>query len=113
MPSPDTMWEAVRRYENAGFSAGFSVHPAGRLLCQACRKESDAKDVAMLALHRFEGESDPGDEAAVAALECPACRSRGTLVLTYGPTAPVEDRLVLNRLKDLRSANAAGLRPGL
>jgi hypothetical protein len=68
-----------------------------------------------LALHRLEGASDPGDEIAVAAVECPACEERGTLALAFGSSAPIEDKLVLSLLDDRREESVVeiGLRVGL
>ena len=94
----------VERYQSAGFTRGFRVRPGGRLLCLSCRHESDARDVAMLGLQRIEGASDPDDEAAVVAVECPICDSEGVLALAYGPAASADEAMVLARLRDERDA---------
>ena len=70
--------------------------------CGACRTVSDAATVSINALSRAEGASDPDDMAAVAALTCPWCSMGGALVLSYGPTASMEDADVLERLSDER-----------
>jgi hypothetical protein len=46
-------------------------------------------------LYRLEGASDPDDMVAVAALRCPSCKTRGTLVLSYGPETSAVDADVL------------------
>jgi hypothetical protein len=118
MPAPaaaehpeETLRDVVARYEHAGFRGQFGTRPAGRILCFACRGESDAHGVPLLALRRLEGSSDPGEEVAVAAVECPACRTRGTLALTYGVGAAAEDAVVLGLLRDRRGGT--GIPPGL
>lgn len=111
----DSLAEAVRRYEQHGFRAQMGTRPGGNVRCHACRRDSPARWVKLLALHRLEGDSDPEDEVAVAGVECPACGARGILALAFGPSAPAEDKLVLALLDDHRGAAAAqvGLRVGL
>jgi hypothetical protein len=36
---------------------------------------------------RFEGPSDPGDEAIVLGVACPRCGDRGIVVSAFGPDA--------------------------
>jgi len=38
-------------------------------------------------VYRFEGPSDPDEEAVVYALRCPRCGAQGALVSTYGAGA--------------------------
>jgi hypothetical protein len=51
----------------------------------------------VLRVYRFEGPSDPDEEAVVYGLRCPLCGAGGTLVSTFGPGADPElaDRLVM------------------
>jgi hypothetical protein len=107
----ETLGAATARYERKGFTGQFGALPGGRVQCFTCQHASEAGDVAMLALHRLEGASDPGEEMAVAAVECPVCDARGTLTLVYGPMAPPEDSMVLARLADERGAT--GIASGL
>lgn len=107
----ETLTEVVARYEAKGFKGQFAARAGGRILCTHCRHESDARDVSLQALHRLEGASDPSEEMAVAALECPVCDTKGTLVLTFGPSGTPEDGMVLARLPDDRGVT--GIRSGL
>lgn len=107
----ETLVDVVGRYEAQGFRGQFAAKPGGRVLCATCRKESDAGKVSLVALHRLEGISDPGEEMAVVALECPLCHAKGTLALTFGPGASPEDGVVLQRLPDDRGTT--GIRPGI
>jgi hypothetical protein len=59
---------------------------------------SPASAIVVHELRRLEGASDPADMLAVAAIACPACGTRGTLVLTYGPEATAGDDAVLSHL---------------
>ncbi len=63
----------------------------------------------MHALRRTEGASDPADMLAVVALCCPACDTRGTAVLNYGPEATVDDAEVLVGLEDERRGSGTDL----
>jgi hypothetical protein len=113
--SGDSLAEVLRRYEAHGFAGQFAARPGGNVRCHTCHRESPARWVKLLALHRLEGDSDPEDEIAVAAVECPSCGAHGTLALSFGPAAPIEDKLVLGLLDDQRtpSSGSVGLRVGL
>jgi hypothetical protein len=95
--------EALARYEAEGYTGQLGAADGGQVLCYTCHQESDAGDVALRALTRTEGASDPDDMVAVAAVTCPRCGTQGTLVLHYGATATVEEDDVLRALEDLRS----------
>jgi DNA-directed RNA polymerase subunit RPC12/RpoP len=107
----ETLTDVVARYEGEGFRGQFASRAGGAVFCATCRKESDARDVGLWAMHRLEGVSDPEEEMAVAALECPRCGARGTLALAFGPMASKEDGVVLSRLPPPRGLDA--LRPGV
>ena len=47
---------------------------------------------------RFEGDTDPGDEAIVLGVECPECGIRGIIVSSYGPEASPEFLALLDQL---------------
>lgn len=93
----DRLGDVVRNYELHGFPSRFAARPGGNVQCVSCRRDHPARWVKLLASHRVDGP-DPSRQAVVAALECPACEERGTLALSFGPDAPVEDRLVLSLL---------------
>jgi hypothetical protein len=85
-----TLRDVLARIEPAGYRGQFSVPrdaapDAGTVECLTCRKVSPAQDVRVDALLRLEGASDPDDMLAVAALVCPNCGTRGSLVVNYGP----------------------------
>jgi hypothetical protein len=97
-----TLTRALRDLEQAGFTGQFRVLDQGRLQCLTCRNELDGREVAMESLHRLEGASDPADMLGVAAVMCPRCAARGTLVLNYGPDASLEESTLLLALRDAR-----------
>lgn len=101
-----TVQDVVARYEGLGYTGQFAARLGGEVMCFTCREPSEARRVALHRLGRVEGPTDPAGEVAVAAVECPRCMARGTLVLTYGPSAPAEDGDVLAQLSDRRARPA-------
>ena len=108
---PESLTAILRQFEQEGFTGQFAVHDGAMLLCLACREEHPASDVAMSALRRTEGASDPADMAAVVALTCPSCGSRGTVTLQFGPEAPAGEADVLLALEDQRAGDGVILDP--
>jgi len=94
-----TILEVLDGFERAGYRGQFMCRADGEIECRACRQRFPAEAVGDAQLRRLEGASDPADMLAVAALTCPRCRVRGTLVLNYGPLASPEDAAVLGRLE--------------
>jgi hypothetical protein len=97
-----TVSAVVAGYARDGFTGSFVAVTEGQLRCLTCDESSPAATVAMSALRRMEGESDPDDMVAVVALVCPRCSARGTAVLGFGPAATAEDSDVLRDLRDER-----------
>lgn len=93
-----TLDEIVALFEAAGHSGQMAARPGGRLICFTCRAEFDAAEVGVAGLRRMEGPSDPADMLAVAALICPRCGAKATVVLGYGPEASDDDSDVLAHL---------------
>ena len=98
------MGEALKNFEREGFTTQLAAQDGGNVVCYACHESSHANDVELHALIRTEGASDPDDMTAVAAVICPRCQAKGTLVLQFGPMAPVEHDDVLRLLEDRREA---------
>ena len=102
MSNPDlepeiTMIDAIARLRADGFTHDFSAHD-GRLRCGSCGAELDPADVEVVVSYRFEGESDPDDEAAVFGVRCVDCDVTGVYVVAYGPSMSADDALVVSKL---------------
>ena len=100
-----SLTELVEDYERDGFSGQMGIREGGSLVCFSCREERNACDFSLVAMRRKEGASDPADMCAVAAVVCPSCGAKGTVVLMYGPEAPTEDDEVLRLLDDRRAGS--------
>jgi hypothetical protein len=77
--------------DEGGFGAQFVVREGADIECLACRTTSSASSFDVRRSRRLEGASDPDDMVHVVAATCPACGVGGTVVLTYGVNASLED----------------------
>jgi ferredoxin len=90
----------LEQFAQDGFEGQMAAREGGQIMCFTCRKELPADQFTVEALRRMEGASDPADMLAVTALVCPNCQARGTVVLSYGPDATLEDSEALRLLDD-------------
>ena len=97
-----SLGEILSALEAEGYTGQAAARPGGWVLCLTCHEESPAADLAVDGLRRTEGASDPDDMLAVAAVTCPVCGTRATLVLTYGPESDEDHAAVLAALHDGR-----------
>jgi hypothetical protein len=84
--APDTVTAAVRLLEQEGYATDFSL-VGDEVSCAACGERHPAAGAVIERVHRFEGDTDPADEAIVLGLRCPVCGARGVLVSAFGPDA--------------------------
>jgi hypothetical protein len=98
-----TLTEILEALGAAGYEGQMAAREGVAVMCFSCRHTSPAADFTLSQLVRTEGASDPDDMAAVAALTCPNCGTRGTVVLRFGPEASAEDDDALRAFEDLRA----------
>jgi hypothetical protein len=80
----ETMSEALAELEAAGYRDAFRAEPGGlRALTDGHLFAPES--LVVVAVRRFEGESDPDDMAIVFALRSSAGDVRGTFTAEYGP----------------------------
>jgi hypothetical protein len=83
MFSYDTLSEAINGLKQRGFSLDFNLAEN----CLVCNNDQfDVKDFEIKEYYRFEGNTDPSDEAIVYAIESTKGH-RGVLVSGYGIAA--------------------------
>jgi hypothetical protein len=87
--------EALRR---RGYTADFAVTRDGQLRCDGCGHTHRPEDARIESMARFEGPSNPDDQAIVFGLRCEVCGLRGVLVTAYGPTATAGEASVVTAL---------------
>ena len=99
--SMETMADALRRFEGRGYTDEFRAEREGLRSVRSGRvyppESLIVDDVA-----RFEGASDPGEEATVFALRSEAEGIRGTYTVTFGPAMDAADAGMVPRLKEGR-----------
>jgi hypothetical protein len=92
-----TVSEAIARLRADGYDQDFSAD-GGALMCGSCRCSMDPRGVVVDVAYRFEGESDPDDEAVVFGLACQECGVKGVYVAAYGPSMGADDAAVVAAL---------------
>jgi len=85
--APATVLEAVQLLEREGYSSSVTVRPDGTMHCSACAHSHAVADALVERVFRFEGASDPDDEAIVLAVRFPDCGTKGVVVSGFGPSA--------------------------
>jgi hypothetical protein len=93
--APATVLDAVRLLEQEGYTANTSVAADGTIRCGACARTHHVASAQVDRVFRFEGASDPDDEAIVLGVRCPECGEHGVIVSGFGPSA---DPAVLEHL---------------
>jgi len=78
----DTVVEAVKGLKQRGYTIDFNLE-SDRISCQKTPLSLTPADFAITEFYRFEGESDPADEAIVYAIESKEGQ-KGVLVNGFG-----------------------------
>lgn len=86
---PETVLDAVRELEAAGYT-GPSFTIGHTVSCGVCGHVHEIAAVLVERVYRFEGPSDPDEEAIVLGVRCAECGARGIIVSGYGPSADPE-----------------------
>ena len=99
MAAMETLSQAIDRLVEAGYVEHF--HPeAGLLVCEGCDTHFDPSAARVDEVVRFEGASDPDDQAILYALHAD-CGHSGLYSASYGAGASSDDIKVLLALPDL------------
>ena len=91
---PDTVTEAVELLRAEGYDDDFDVCAEG-LCCAGEDGVHGLEGASVDQLFRFEGESDPGDEAIVLGVSCGGWGRKGIVVSAYGADVDPESAAVL------------------
>jgi hypothetical protein len=93
MHAYDTMSEAVNDLKRRGYTVDFNLEE-GNLKCSEMALSLGPDEFEITEVYRFEGETDPGDEAVVYAIESKH-GEKGVLVNGYGASAdPMSQEMV-------------------
>lgn len=93
MAEMETLSTAIGRLTEAGYTAPF--HAEGdQLVCGQCSTRFDPSTATVDEIVRFEGASDPGDQAILFALHA-ECSHPGIYSVAYGVAATADDTTVV------------------
>ena len=93
----ETLTEAIDRMRTRGYEVDFASTSDGLLVCLACDAVYDPAVIAIDHTVRFEGDSNPDDEAILLALRG-ADGCMGLFTAAFGPSVPANDAQVLRLL---------------
>lgn len=94
----ETLREALERLVRRGSTVALRARPGG-LLEREGEGALAPETLVIDEVVRFEGESDPGEEAVLFALRARDRRFRGTFVATYGTRIDPDCAAVIQRLE--------------
>lgn len=95
--SMETVIEAMRRLRASGYIHELQASDSGQLRCGTCGSFTDPENVSIAETIRFEGQSNPDDQAILMAIVCPG-GCLGQYSAAFGSTAAAFDTEVLQRL---------------
>ena len=98
MHTYDTVSEAVNELKRRGYTVDFNIE-AEKLIGKATGHALSPNEFEITEVYRFEGETDPADEAVVYAIES-RHGVKGVLVNGYGPEADLASNELVKKLKE-------------
>lgn len=93
----ETLVSTMSRLRKAGFTADFNANDDGELVCSECGMTIAPEDAIVSESYRFEGASNPDDEAILVAISC-ECSCKGLFTSGYGTSAPTRNARALRAL---------------
>jgi hypothetical protein len=93
----ETLLEAIARLRTLGYRLDLAAVPGGRLHCGGREEDLEAAALTVDETVRFEGASDPDDEAILLALSSPDGH-RGLYSAAFGANTTSDDVDVLHAL---------------
>lgn len=106
MTRMETMTDAIARLTTEGFDDHFRVEE-GKLVALEADRAFQPSELRIARELRFEGASNPSDEALLIALESESGDVRGTLCVAFGPEADEADARVLRALASSSSSSSS------
>ena len=94
----DTLSEAVNGLKQRGYSIDFNME-SDVLVCNKTPLALSPDEFEITEVYRFEGNTDPADEAVVYAIESKHGH-KGVLVNAYGPDADAASSELVKKLKE-------------
>lgn len=96
----DTVSEAINALAKRGYTTDFKVLTAEEcLICHQTTTQLSPDDFEIDETHRFEGDTDPGDEMIVHAISSTKYNMKGIIINGYGTYADASTSKIVARLK--------------
>lgn len=86
MENYDTVSNALNRLKARGYTKDFNI-AFDKLICSETKECLNPHEFEITEVYRFEGESNPSDEAVVYAVESKDGKMKGAIVNAYGTYA--------------------------
>ncbi len=94
MPNYDTVSLAINSLKTRGYTTDFNI-AFDKLICNTTNACLNSGEFEITEVYRFEGESNPSDEAVVYAVESKDGKMKGSLVNAYGVYAdPISEEMI-------------------
>lgn len=97
MENYDTVVEALEGLRAQGYTIDFNIQ-MDKLICSNNQVILHPEDFEITRAFRFEGDSNPDDEAVVYAIESKDGNTKGVFVAAYGPYAEGASNALLKKL---------------
>lgn len=97
-PTPTTVTDAVAFLRQQGYTDDVDIE-GPTLACARTQQSYTLENVIVDHTFRFEGDSDPADEAIVLGLRYPDTDMKATLVSAFGPDADPATAAFFSRLR--------------
>lgn len=95
----DTVSEAVNDLVKRGYTSDFSLHEEKDcLVCNKTYTELQPGQFTIDEIHRFEGQTDPGDEMIVFAISSNDKKIKGIVVNAYGVYSSTRESKLVKEL---------------
>ncbi|MEO6220196.1 MAG: hypothetical protein ABIO81_07195 [Ginsengibacter sp.] len=97
MPNYDTVSQALDSLKERGYTTDFNI-AFDKLICTATKKCLNPHEFEITEVYRFEGETDPSDEAVVYAVASKDEKMKGVIVSAYGMYADSMSNEMIKKL---------------
>lgn len=97
MDAMETLSQAIDRLRTAGYHIDYRANDQQLLECDTCGAVYDPSTMHVDEIVRFEGASDPGDEAILYALDA-GSGHKGLYAAAYGAAVSADDIAVIRSL---------------
>ena len=97
MRSYDTVTDALTDLKKRGFTVDFNI-AFDKIMCSKKEIQLVPEEFEIVEVYRFEGDTDPGDENVVYAIESKDGKVKGAITSAYGTYAEAISNEMLQKL---------------